>query len=185
MPVGIFAERSIQLVVAILAILKAGGVYVPLDPDFPSQRLSAIIEDSQIGLLIIDSALKTRLPPELPHVIDLDESAPAVTAESSEFVAANLTPENLAYIVYTSGSTGKPKGVLLPHRVFMRCDYWARDVFHFTSDDRFLFKSIRAPEELLYQLFIGASVFVAPAGAERDPALFVSTIIKHRITAVG
>jgi amino acid adenylation domain-containing protein len=184
-PVGVFAERSPHLVAAILAVLKAGGAYVPLDVDLPGERLLSIMHDAQIRALFVDARLRTRLPPGMPDPIFLDEAFATVGAEPVEFGPIELTPENLAYIVYTSGSTGKPKGVMIPHRAFMRCAYWAREVFRFTAEDRFLFKSIRAPEELFYPLFIGASVVIAPPEADRDPSLFLATIIKHGITVIG
>src|ERR1700736_3533860 len=181
-PVGVFMERSIELIVALLATLKSGGAYVPLDPNLPGERLAYVLEDSGTKVLLTDSRSIAQVPLPSLGTIYLDKDADLIATESAEL---DLDPENLAYVIYTSGSTGNPKGVALPHRVFMRCSFWAREVFRFTSADRFLLKSTRSPEELLYPLFIGAPVVVAPPDAERDPGLFVETITKNDITVIS
>ncbi|HEY4284243.1 MAG TPA: amino acid adenylation domain-containing protein [Chthoniobacterales bacterium] len=183
-PVGLFMERSTRMLVALLATLKAGGVHVPLDPALPRERLTYLLLDSGMNLLLTDSQSLDRLHSQ-SLAVNLDQESDLIAAESVEPLDLDLDPERLAYIIYTSGSTGKPKGVALPHRVFMRCSYWARDVFQFSPDDRFLLKTTRSPEELLYPLLIGAPVVVAPPHAERDAALFVRTIFKHEITVVS
>ncbi len=112
-PVGIAVERSLDMIVGMLAILKAGGAYVPLDPDFPTQRLLHMAEDSGIHLLVTQSGLVKRLPAlvGVQHLlIDQHDEQPA----SNPDVA--LDPDHLAYVIYTSGSTGKAKGVTLSHR---------------------------------------------------------------------
>ena len=112
-PVGIAVERSLQMVVGMLAILKAGGAYVPLDPEFPAQRLVHMAEDSDIRLLVTQRAVCDRLP-------TLDGVQSLLIDAAEEFPASNpgvaLDPDHLAYVIYTSGSTGKAKGVGLSHR---------------------------------------------------------------------
>ena len=113
--VGICLERSLELVVSILAVLKAGGAYVPMDPDDPPARLALLAEDSGIAALITLAALRGRVPGHSPAVLCLDGPAAAATAESELPPAAGARLDNLAYVIYTSGSTGRPKGVQVSH----------------------------------------------------------------------
>ncbi len=114
--VGVAMGRSESLVVSLLAILKAGGGYVPLDPTHPQERLSLVIEDSEMPVLLITSATRDRVPLGASGITVLDVENPAIALESSDQVETKATSHNLAYVIYTSGSTGKPKGVMLEHR---------------------------------------------------------------------
>ncbi|MFV3406949.1 AMP-binding protein, partial [Pseudomonas sp. NY15463] len=105
--VGIAVERSVEMVVGLLAVLKAGGAYVPMDPELPSERLAYLFEDSGIALLLTQSHLSLPMPEGLT-VLALD--ALDLSAYSSDNPNITVAPENLAYVIYTSGSTGKPKG---------------------------------------------------------------------------
>ncbi len=207
-PVGVLMERSTNLIISVLGILKSGGVCVPLNTTEPPERLASILEDTRLSLVLVDenqsNEAKRHLHSwkkwikqlfsnkngdkhnnlrSLARYVSLHE--PEIQAESTQNIPLHSTSENLAFLVYTSGSTGNPKGVMLPHRVFSRCKFWAKNVFNFSPDDRFLFKSIRAPEELLFPLFIGASLTVLPPNAEKDAALFIKTIIKNDITVAN
>lgn len=114
--VGVAMGRSEALVVSLLAILKAGGAYVPLDPTHPKERLSLVIEDSEMPILLTTSETRDRVPLGATGVTVLDVEDPAVALESSDKVETNAASHNLAYVIYTSGSTGKPKGVMLENR---------------------------------------------------------------------
>jgi amino acid adenylation domain-containing protein len=109
-------ERSLELVVGILAILKAGGAYVPLDPNYPKERLDFMLEDAQERVLLTHERLLNSLPVHRSKVICLDRVRREIAAESGANIENEATPENLAYVTYTSGSTGTPKGVLIEHR---------------------------------------------------------------------
>jgi amino acid adenylation domain-containing protein len=116
-PVGLLIERSsLDLVVSILAILKAGGAFVPLDQAQPAERLRFMFVDSQAPVLVTHSALLDRLPPCGGRVVVLDREQGAIQVLSAENLGSTATPDDLAYVIYTSGSTGQPKGVLLEHR---------------------------------------------------------------------
>ncbi len=134
-PVAICMDRSFEMVIGLLAILKAGGVYVPLDPDYPKERLAFMLEDTRAPVLLTQQ----RLVPELVEaegtnngdprpsvlgsrleVVCLDKGWEVIAQESEENPESGATAENLAYIMYTSGSTGKPKGVCVPHRGVVR-----------------------------------------------------------------
>ncbi|HEU4558073.1 MAG TPA: amino acid adenylation domain-containing protein, partial [Longimicrobium sp.] len=114
--VGVLLERSAELIVSILAVLKAGGCYVPLDPGYPAERLRLMLADSSVRVLLSRGDLASLVPESELDVVDLDQAAGALASESTEAPRSGATAENLAYIVYTSGSTGKPKGVMVAHR---------------------------------------------------------------------
>ncbi|MEG4208055.1 amino acid adenylation domain-containing protein [Microcoleus sp. Pol7_A1] len=129
--VGICAERSLEMAVGLLAILKAGGAYVPLDPAYPQERLSFMLEDSQVAVLLTQTHLAEILPAHNVQVVYLDRPI-APTANSQECLQnphSSVGQNNLAYIIYTSGSTGRPKGVAIEHRSPVTLIHWARSVF--------------------------------------------------------
>nr|QEO74047.1 condensation domain-containing protein [uncultured bacterium] len=114
--VGVCLERSMEMVLAILGILKAGGVYVPLDPAYPQERLAFMLHDSQARVLITQHRQEERLPEFQGDVLYLEADATTLAGESEEQPDSRVVPENLAYVIYTSGSTGQPKGVQVEHR---------------------------------------------------------------------
>jgi amino acid adenylation domain-containing protein len=114
--VALCAERSLEMVVAQIGILKAGAAYLPLDPHYPAERLAFMFSDSEAPVLLTQSHLSDRLPSQSARVIQLDREWPRIALESAANPAVEMSPENLAYVIYTSGSTGQPKGTLLEHR---------------------------------------------------------------------
>ena len=114
--VGVFLDRSVDMVVALLAIHKAGGAYVPIDPAFPKKRVSYMLEDADIAILLTNSSLSESLPGSKSRVVRVDTGWSLIAEESDKDLAPTATPENLAYVIYTSGSTGNPKGVQIEHR---------------------------------------------------------------------
>ncbi|MCZ2412637.1 MAG: amino acid adenylation domain-containing protein, partial [Burkholderiales bacterium] len=113
--VGLCVERSLSMIVGLLATLKAGGTYVPLDPAFPAQRLAFMLEDSQASVLLTQTSLAGLLPVDAVRVVNLDR-LPADVPPDAQDLPPMAQPDDLAYVLYTSGSTGKPKGVEIPHR---------------------------------------------------------------------
>ena len=114
--VGLYIERSIELMVGLLAIHKAGGAYVPLDPSYPKDRLAYMVEDSKLAVLLTQQSLLSDLPHHNASVICLDRDWPRIAVESTDCFDGDARPQHLAYVIYTSGSTGKPKGVMVEHR---------------------------------------------------------------------
>ena len=114
--IGICVERSFDMIVGILGVLKAGGAYIPLDPAYPQERLAFMLEDSSVAVLLTQAQLVEKLPQHQSRVVCLDGDWENIARHSSENSSSTVTPDNLAYVIYTSGSTGKPKGVLLAHR---------------------------------------------------------------------
>ncbi|HEY3579865.1 MAG TPA: condensation domain-containing protein, partial [Pyrinomonadaceae bacterium] len=133
--VAILLERSVEMVVGLLAILKAGGAYVPLDPDYPSERLRFMLDDCGATVLLTDSRLVQSLSGCAANVVCIDTDAAAIAQQSRENLGLSLSPENLAYVIYTSGSTGQPKGAMLPHRGVLNCIAWMQETYNLTAED--------------------------------------------------
>ena len=114
--VGIAIERSVEMMVGLLAILKAGAAYVPLDPSYPLQRIALMIEDSGVPVLLATECTRSRLGKTDRHIVSIDGDAEAIAGSATHSIAATGTAQNLAYVIYTSGSTGKPKGVMIENR---------------------------------------------------------------------
>ncbi|MGH9887373.1 MAG: MupA/Atu3671 family FMN-dependent luciferase-like monooxygenase, partial [bacterium] len=114
--VGIFVERSLEMLVGVLAVHKASGAYVPLDPAYPRDRIAFMLEDSGASVVLTQERIAGDLPASNARVVRIDADWPAIAARSDADVASGATPANLAYVIYTSGSTGRPKGVMVEHR---------------------------------------------------------------------
>jgi amino acid adenylation domain-containing protein len=127
--VGILLPRSAELVVSLLAVLKAGGAYLPLDPSYPRERLSFMLEDARAEVLVTREHLLRTLPASKPAAVCLDADAPELARGGEENLQVATAPENLAYLIYTSGSTGRPKGVAIEHRNAVSFLHWARETF--------------------------------------------------------
>ncbi|MDB9541878.1 amino acid adenylation domain-containing protein, partial [Microcystis aeruginosa CS-1036] len=164
--VGIYLERSLLVIVGLLAVLKAGGAYIPLDPDYPQQRLTYMAEDAQISLLLTQESLLDSLPVEDVGVIVLDKLAEILTVQSPENPLSEVVPENLLCLLYTSGSTGKPKGVMLTHAALVNHSWGISEVFGLTESDRVLqFASFGfdvAAEEIFPTWLKGGTVVLRP-----------------------
>ncbi|MFN6234017.1 amino acid adenylation domain-containing protein, partial [Microcystis sp.] len=164
--VGIYLERSLLVIVGLLAVLKAGGAYIPLDPDYPQQRLTYMAEDAQISLLLTQESLLDSLPVEDVGVIVLDKLAEILTVQSPENPLSEVVPENLLCLLYTSGSTGKPKGVMLTHAALVNHSWGISEVFCLTESDRVLqFASFGfdvAAEEIFPTWLKGGTVVLRP-----------------------
>ena len=185
--VGIAVERSIEMVVGLLAILKAGGAYVPLDPEYPPARLAYMIEDSGIELLLTQSRLKRALPlTNTLQVLELDTLDLGAESEHDPRVAVH--GENLVYVIYTSGSTGKPKGAANRHRALYNRLQWGQDSYPLDSSDTVLQKTPFSFDVSLWEFFwpltAGARLALAGPGDHRDPARLVERITTHDVTTV-
>ncbi len=171
--VGLSVTRSVDMVVALLAILKTGAAYVPLDPEFPEDRLHFMVEDSGLQYLVADSQSLEGLPVEGLQLINLDTDQAAITASSSELTGeVDVTPEDLAYIIYTSGSTGKPKGVMVPHRGVVNFLCTMQEQPGMSDQDRLMAITTLSFDiavlELYLPLISGASVFIVDAEESSD-----------------
>ncbi|MFJ4068427.1 non-ribosomal peptide synthase/polyketide synthase [Pseudomonas sp. NPDC089996] len=186
--VGIAAERSVEMVVGLLAILKAGGAYVPLDPEYPQDRLAYMFEDSGIALLLTQSHLRDGLPiPAGLAVLDLDR-AQAWSALDAHNPDVALHPENLAYVIYTSGSTGKPKGAGNRHVALHNRLAWMQEAYQLTVEGSVLQKTPFSFDvsvwEFFWPLMEGARLVMALPGDHRDPARLAELISREQISTL-
>ncbi len=185
--VGICVERSVEMVVGLLAILKAGGAYVPLDPDHPDERLAYMVEASGIGLLLTQSHLGGRLPAsQTLSVLALDSLDLAGEPEHDPQVA--LHGDNLAYVIYTSGSTGRPKGAANRHRALYNRLAWMQEAYRLEASDTVLQKTPFGFDvsvwEFFWPLMVGARLAVANPGEHRDPGRLVEAIGRYEVTTL-
>ena len=187
--VGIYLERSLSIIVTLLAVLKAGGGYVPLDPDYPQQRLADIFQDSQVAILITQQKLLDSLPVQEVKVIVLDAESETLNSQSQENLVSGSKPENLACLLYTSGSTGKPKGVILTHAALVNHSSAISDVFGLTSSDRVLqFASLGfdvAAEEIFPTWYKGGTVVIRPMQMFPDFANLAEFIEQQKLTVLN
>lgn len=174
--VGICLERSLDMIVAVLAVLKAGGAYAPLDPAYPKDRLTLMLEDSGAQLLLTHARLQERFPEFNGRTVLIDATA-ALAGQSTENPAANATMESLAYVIYTSGSTGKPKGVMIEHGALANFTASAAGEYAITEQDRVLqFASLcfdASAEEIYCTLSRGATLVLRTDAMLTSPKQFL------------
>jgi amino acid adenylation domain-containing protein/non-ribosomal peptide synthase protein (TIGR01720 family) len=186
--VGICVERSLEMVIGLLAILKAGGAYVPLDPEYPQERLAYMIEDSGIALLLTQTSLLPDLPTTAIEVLILDQSAHWLEAYSEQRPEVAVSPLNLAYVIYTSGSTGKPKGAGNSHAALVNRLCWMQDAYGLDASDAVLQKTPFSFDvsvwEFFWPLLTGARLVVAAPGAHREPARLIEIIGEYGISTL-
>lgn len=187
-PVGVFAERSFEMVAALLGILKAGGAYVPLDPDHPSDRLAAIVRDAGPTVVLTQPHLIDRLDGFPVPALVLDVDSPATESSDAANPSRISSASDLAYIIYTSGSTGTPKGAMNEHRGVCNCLLWMQDEYRLTPDDRILQKAPFSFDvsvwEFFWPLMIGASMVLSRPGGHREPSYLARLIRDEAVTVV-
>ncbi|HYP29145.1 MAG TPA: amino acid adenylation domain-containing protein, partial [Blastocatellia bacterium] len=186
--VGLFAERSIEMMVGLLGILKAGAAYVPLSPTEPKQRLSLMIDDTGMQIMLTQEALLDLLPETPARVVCLDADWEMIESESDSNPASGVTQDNLAYVIYTSGSTGKPKGAMNTHRSVVNRLLWGIDRFNISSNDSILQKTPFSFDVSVWELFsafmCGARLVMAKPGGHQDSGYLVDVIRRERITMI-
>jgi amino acid adenylation domain-containing protein len=194
--VAICAERSLEMVVGLLAILKAGGAYVPLDPGYPAERLAFMLKDSAPIAVLTHGAARAELEEGLaglayrPPVLAVEDDAawiqkPAADPDPAE---VGLTSRSLAYVIYTSGSTGQPKGAMNEHRGVVNRLVWGQGAYALAADDRVLQKTPYSFDvsawEFFWPLLAGARLVLACPGGHRNPAYLLDIIKDEAITTL-
>lgn len=183
--VAICMERGIDIVIALLAVIKAGSAYVPLDPDYPIERLRYMMEDAQVFALLTKDYYREILPDITTHKVFLDTDLKAIARQSDENPLPLATEANLAYMIYTSGTTGMPKGVMIEHRSVANLVAWQAAYFHLTADSRILqffsYSFDGAVGETFMALLNGAALLMVD-GDHVDPRQLIEFINRHIIT---
>jgi amino acid adenylation domain-containing protein len=172
--VGICVERSLEMVVGLLGILKGGGAYVPLDPTYPEERLAYMLEDAQVSVLLTQEWLPKRFPHRTVEVVYLNTGWEAISQESTGNPICKVTTDSLAYVMYTSGSTGQPKGVMIEHKSLINYLYWVNENLLDDTSQSLPMVTRLAFDASLKQLFApllsGGEVWGLPDGIITQPA---------------
>ncbi|HEU4506951.1 MAG TPA: amino acid adenylation domain-containing protein [Pyrinomonadaceae bacterium] len=185
--VGLYIERSAEMLIGVLGILKAGGCYVPLDPASPRERLKFIIEEASLSILVTQSSLVTSITGEQVRTVCLDANSEELEKAPATNLPHITTPQSLAYVIYTSGSTGRPKGVMVEHRSVINLSFGLRDTVYANATGP-LRVGLNAP--LIFdasvkqwvQLLQGHELHIVPEEVRADPARFVSFIERHKLS---
>jgi amino acid adenylation domain-containing protein len=186
--VGICMQRSLEMVIGILAIIKAGGAYLPLDPTYPNERLAFMLADAQVSVLLVQPHLVEKLPTHQAQVVCIDSECQQFAVYNPENPISEVTPENLAYVIYTSGSTGKPKGAMNTHKGLCNRLLWMQDTYQLTATDKVLQKTPFSFDvsvwEFFWPLLVGASLVLAKPGGHQDSRYLVQIITQEKITTL-
>jgi amino acid adenylation domain-containing protein len=184
--VGVCLERSAELVVILLAVLKAGGTYVPVDPAYPADRLAHTARDAELGVVV------TRLP-EFPAAAGCVQVTPDELSDEAAAVSGTglplPSPDDPAYVIYTSGSTGRPKGVVVPHRNVIALIDATRDAYALTGADVWTWFHSSAFDFSVWEiwscLLTGARLVVVPYFVSREPDLFRDLLVAEKVTVLS
>ncbi|HET8841782.1 MAG TPA: amino acid adenylation domain-containing protein, partial [Ktedonobacteraceae bacterium] len=169
--VGLCVERSVEMIVGLLAILKAGGAYVPIDSAYLAERLAFILQDSQVTVLLTQERLLAQIPEHQARLVCLDADRDAIAMHPDANTHSRATAKNLAYMVYTSGSTGRPKGVLIEHQGLCNVVQAQARLFHIQARDRIMQFSSLSFDASVFEIFMaltaGAALYLGSADALR------------------
>ncbi|MDF5728544.1 MAG: amino acid adenylation domain-containing protein [Rhizonema sp. PD38] len=186
--VGICVERSLEMVVGLLGILKAGGAYVPLEPEYPQERLSFMLADAQVSVLLTQQYLIESLPEHQARVVHLDKDWIAINKFSQENPIAEVQASNIAYVIFTSGSTGQPKGVMLSHSNLCNHMFWMQATFPMTRKDKVLQKTPFGFDASVWEfyapLLAGGQLLIAEPGGHTDSAYLLRLIAQQQVTTI-
>jgi amino acid adenylation domain-containing protein len=187
--VAMYMDRSLDMVIAILAIVKAGAAYVPLDSTYPSERLKFMLEDSKPALLLTQESMRRAIPRCAVELISVDSERDAIASEDVENPATEASCDNLAYVIYTSGSTGQPKGALITHHNVARLFEATWPWYQFDEHDVWtMFHSYAfdfSVWELWGALLHGGRLIVVPYMVSRSPGEFYELLYRERVTILN
>jgi amino acid adenylation domain-containing protein len=187
--VGLCMDRSLEMIVSLFGVLKAGGAYLPIDPAYPLARLEFMLNDASVDVLLTQrNLIQTLSPRKTTKVICLDDPEWEAAVDAVGNPKGAATAANLVYVNYTSGSTGNPKGVMITHRAIVNVLSWMQSAFPLNERDRVLqqisFSFDPSVLEILAPLLIGGRLVLAQPGVQRDPANLVQTIIARKVTVL-
>ena len=184
--VGICMERSVEMVVGLMGILKAGGGYVPMEGSYPAERLKYMVEDAGVGIVVTDGEHAREVERWGVRVVDVEGEEEKIRQEREEEVGVEVRGENVAYVIYTSGSTGKPKGVMSIHSGLLNRLMWMQAEYVLEDSDRVLQKTPFTFDvsvwEFFWPLITGACLVVARPGGHRENNYLVEYIKQNGVT---
>ncbi|MDB4955265.1 MAG: Amino acid adenylation [Myxococcales bacterium] len=188
MLVGIAMERSLEMIISLLGVLKAGAAYVPFDPGYPKDRLAYMIGDARPRLVLTQERLRMALPAEGIAICAVDSAWDEIAGHPGDNLGVGVAAKNLAYVIYTSGSTGRPKGAMNSHEGIANRLQWMQEQYRLTPDDRILQKTPFSFDvsvwELFWPLMYGARLIMAKPGGHQEPRYLIDTIVSEGITTV-
>jgi len=190
MLVAICVDRSFDMIVGLMGILKAGGVYVPIDPDYPQDRINYIIENANAKFAVSHNGYDRLFTEgEVVENVSLDKNRETIAKESTEKVSNDLTPENLMYVIYTSGSTGQPKGVMNQHSGLINRLLWGQNEYNLIpGEDALLHKTTFCFDvsvwELFWPLISGARMVIAKPGGHKESDYLREIIEKQQVSTI-
>jgi len=186
--VGISMERSLEMIVGLLGVLKSGAAYVPLDPSYPEERLAYMFDNAQVSVLLTQTDLAARMSAITGKIIYLDADGGEIDAESDTNPDVPISEDNLAYVIYTSGSTGRPKGAMNTHRAISNRLLWMQKQYQLTPADRVMQKTPFSFDvsvwEFFWPLITGARLVVARPEGHRDSRYLAELIKEQSITTM-
>jgi amino acid adenylation domain-containing protein len=186
--VGVCLERSVEMVAALLGVLKAGGAYLPVDPAHPAERIAYVLADADVPVLLTQERLTASLPEHRAATVRLDADWPAIAAGHAGPPEVEASPDGMAYVIYTSGSTGRPKGAMNAHRGVVNRLLWMQTEYGLGPEDVVLQKTPFSFDvsvwEFFWPLVTGARLVVARPEGHRDPAYLSRTIAEQGVTTL-
>ena len=184
--VAVCLERSNEMLAGLLAILKAGGAFVPLDPAYPPQRLASMLQDAQPRVVLTKQRWLEKLSASEAELVCLDRESETLAHESGENLRETVTPENLAYVIYTSGSSGVPKGVAITHASLLNLINWHQRVYHVSPADRATQVAGVAFDAAVWEVWpyltAGASIHIADEETRLSPEKLIAWLNTNRIS---
>ncbi|MFE4977914.1 amino acid adenylation domain-containing protein, partial [Kitasatospora sp. NPDC056651] len=186
--VGVCVQRGTDLLVTLLAVWKAGAAYVPLDAHHPRSRTEWVLENTGAELVVVDRRSAEAVDRPGVRTLVLDDLREEIASHPQHAPATEVTPDNAAYVMYTSGSTGRPKGVVISHTGIAHITRRTAEEHRIAAGDRVLQKTTLTFDASALELFApligGATVVMAPAGVERDPAAMVRVVAENNVTVL-
>ena len=184
--VGICCDRSLEMVISLLGVFKAGGAYIPLDPSYPSERLQFMVEDSNLSILLTQEKLLDLIPNSSAKIVCVDREWKNIAQNPAVNPVNTVISDNLAYVIYTSGSTGKPKGVMIPHRALTNHMQWMQQELPLNAADKVLQKTPFSFDASVWEfyapLLVGGTLVLAKPDGHQEPDYLIQLIIEQQIT---